>query len=304
MSSDLLVLPPGYGMRRLGLSELRERDDLMHLLHVYEPPRLRGERRYLIGVDAAGGLGQDRSVVEVVRDGTLHEPAEQVAEFVSDQVSPTELAYVIYAVGQWYQDDNKVPALVAIELTDHGLSTQSTLQLHLGYPYLYRWEYMNAADPSKRWSTVAGWKTTVATRPLMLDKLRTAVTTLDPISNLPDLVTHSPLLHQEFQDFQTNGALWEAEAARGAHDDCVMALAIAVAVMWNLRAGETEPLDDRRRRRVEQTARQAAVEAQPRVPDWRNTPTSTEEMGAWVGDEPEDLDEQLYDPVRGPEIRW
>ncbi len=130
---DGLLLPKGYGFRRMPLVELRERTNLFDTLLIWEGPRRHGPRRYVIAVDVSDGLGQDRSVIEVARMGTIEEPAEQVAQYVSDQIAPMALAYVIQAIGQYYVDEDGVEALVAIECNNHGLSTQDTLQLHLGY---------------------------------------------------------------------------------------------------------------------------------------------------------------------------
>ncbi len=152
---DPLTLPKGYGFRPLRPGELTQRGSLLSLLSIWEAPRRRGPRRYIIGVDVADGLGQDRSVVEVIRAGTLHEPAEQVAEYVADDISPMQLAYVIQAVGEYYRDEDNVEAKVAIERNNHGLSTQDTLHLHLGYGHFYIWEYFDARDPSKRYATTS-----------------------------------------------------------------------------------------------------------------------------------------------------
>lgn len=292
------LLDGGYGFRRPSPGEVTARGSTLDLLVVWERPRVRGDRRYVLGVDVADGLGGgDRSVIEVVRLGSLHEPAEQVAEYVTDTTAPAALAYTIAAIGQYYRDEDGVEAKVAVEYTHHGLSTIDTLQLHLGYQNQYRWEYYDAADPARRFSTVLGWHTTPSTRPMLIDKLRSALTTLDPITGQPDLITHSPLLHDELQDFQTNGALWEAAAARGAHDDAVMALAIAYMVAYRLQAGESEPLDERRRRRSEQQALLTAASSTASRPDWRNTPATADDQDHWVsGEDEEDLDQQLYDP--------
>lgn len=300
MTPDPLLLPRGYGFRRVPLLDLRERTSLLDCLLVWEAPRTRGPRRYVIGVDVSDGLGQDRSVIEVARMGTIEEPTEEVAQYVSDRVSPVNLAYIVQAIGQYYRDEDAYEALVAVECNNHGLSTQDTLQLHLGYTHFYRWEYYDQADPSARYSNKIGWMTTPRTRPLLLDKFHTAITTRDPITHLPDYLTHSPLLHNELRDFQTEGALWEAEAARGAHDDCILAAAITNYVCWRLQAGEREPLEERRRRKSEQTAALLAASQQLIKPDWRNTPTTADEAKAFLGhdfsEDEEDLDSQLYDP--------
>jgi len=306
LSETPLLLPAGMGFRRPSSHELRERGHLLDCCVIWEPPRRVGQRRYVIGVDVSDGLGlgpddpkHDRSVIQVMRAGTIEQPAEQVAEYVTNTVAPVDLAYRVQALGDYYRDADGVEALVAIENNNHGLSTQDTLQLHLGYTHFYRWEYYDAADPSARYSTKIGWVTNARTRPILLDKFRTALTTRDEVTGLPDLVTHSALLHNELQDFQTDGALWEAEAARGAHDDALMAMAIAYYVGWRLQGGETAPLEDRRRRRSEQSARLLAAAQPGPKPDWRNTPSTTAEVEKYGGshtDEDGDLDEQLYDP--------
>lgn len=304
MSSAPLILPTGYGFRRPSADEVRTRGGL-DTLAIFEPPRRRGPRRYVISADVSDGLGLDRSSVDVIRAGTIEEPAEQVAHYLSDQVAPTALAYTIQALGEYYRDEDGVPALVAIECNNHGLSTQDTLQLHLGYAPFYIWEYYDAEDPARRYSTKIGWMTTTRTRPLLLAKFRDALVTTDPVTGLSDLILHSPWTLEELKDFQTEGALWEAAAARGAHDDCVMSVAIGYYVAWRLQAGETEPLEERRRRRSEQRALQATAaglaSGQITRRDWRNSPASSEDPPRWgtrgSDDDEEDLDLLLYDPT-------
>lgn len=299
MAADSFSLPAGFGFRRLSLDELRLRQDLLGTLQIFERPRPRGPRRYILGVDVSDGIGQDRSAIAVHRMGTIEEPEEQVALYVSDAITPQALALVVDAVGRLYTDDDHYEALVAIECNNHGLSTQDTLQLHCGYGHLYRWEYLDAADPKSRYSTKAGWVTTQRTRPMLLDKLYHSLTTLDPVTHLTDLLVHSSLLRAELADFQTEGALWEAEAARGAHDDVVMATAIAHYVAWRLQGGEQEPLSERRQRHhQEQAARVASAGPQAPKRDWRNTGCTLDEMHAGV----EEGDDSVYDGERGTPV--
>lgn len=303
-----LILPKGYGFSPVSPAELREQGSLLDMLLVWEPPRKRGHRRYVIGVDVSDGIGQDRSVIEVARMGTIDEPAEEVAQFVTESTSPTELAAIIFAVGKWYTDEDGIEAKVAVECNNHGLSTQDTLSIHLQYQNLFVWEFLDSADPASRFSTRIGWYTTSRTRPILLDKFHSALTTLDPITGLPDYVTHSPILHEELKDFQTQGGLWEAEAARGAHDDAVMAACITNYIAYRLQSGETEPLEERRRRRSEQALAQATAAAKSITPvDFRNTPATAEDQSRFSGqgsalDDEEDLDTQLYDPRSAAEV--
>jgi hypothetical protein len=160
--------------------------------------------------------------------------------------------------------------MAAIECNNHGISVQDTLQLHLGYRHFYIWEVLDQADPQKRWTTRMGWVTTPRTRPILLDQLYTGITTIDPITGYSDCRINSGFTLEEMRDFHTDGALWEAEAAKGAHDDCIIAAGIAHYVAWRLQGGETEPLADRRRRRAEEEKRRLRV-GQIATLDYRNT---------------------------------
>src|SRR5678816_3684951 len=133
-----LEIPKGHGFRKLQLLELRERPSLMDCLLVFEAPRRKGHTRYVLSADIADGIGQDRTSIDVIRLGTIEESAEQVAHFYSDSRTPTQAAYVLDALGHLYCDDDGYEALAAIETNNHRLSTQYTLQLHLGYTHVYR----------------------------------------------------------------------------------------------------------------------------------------------------------------------
>lgn len=298
LTDDLSYIPPGYGFRTLKAGELLERaqaGDLLEVFQVWEPP-LRGAR-YVLGVDVGEGLGQDRSVVDVLRLPTLARGEEQVAQYISDAVKPSELAFVIDAIGRYYCDDDGLEALAAIETNNCGLSTQDTLQLHLGYRHFYRWEVFDSINPSERFTKRIGWYTTPKSRPILLDYLHEALTTVDPLTGVTDLKVNSLWTIEDLSDFQTQTTLREAEAAAGAHDDCVMSLAIAHLVAWRLAGGEIEPLAERRRRRhaMEERARRLAGD-QAAARDFRNMAYTEQEAETWsdrreAGDPDRDEDE-------------
>lgn len=301
-TDNIAYIPAGYGFRPLGPGEMYDRaqsGELLNICQIWEPP-VRGHR-YVLSADVSDGIGQDRSVVDVLRMGTLDRIEEQVAQFISDKVKPRELAFVCDALGRYYCDDDGLEALAAVETNNHGLSTQDTLQLHLGYTHFYRWEVLDAIDPSARFTSKIGWYTTPRTRPIMLDHFHEAVTTFDPMTGLPDLRINSPWTLNELGDFQTEGALWEAEAARGAHDDCIMSLAIGHIVCWRLAGGEREPLDERRRRLHQMRQRQTRIEGdQAAQKDYRNMAYTEPEINQFAdraADAEEEM-EELHD-VRG-----
>jgi hypothetical protein len=296
------AIPPGFGFHRCSVPELRERSGskaLFGCLQMWQPPR-KGHR-YILGVDVGDGLGRDRSVCDVLRMGTLEEGEEQVAQFIADDVPPRQFAGIIEAIGNLYKWPEDREAMAAIECNNHGISVQDTLQLHLGYRHFYIWEVLDQADPVKRWTTRMGWMTTPRTRPILLDQLYTGITTIDPITGYSDCRVNSGFTLDEMRDFQTDGALWEAEAAKGAYDDCLIALGIAHYVAWRLLGGETEPLADRRRRRHEEEKRRLQLVDQ--VPlDYRNSDVTVDQQrdqqSLTLEDrrEAEDDAEWFYDP--------
>jgi hypothetical protein len=267
-------VPPGYGFRRLSPEQLREMPSLRKsALAIWEYPRLRGSRRYVLGVDVADGLGQDYSIIDVIRQPTIEEPAEQVAQYCSNVVDAKALAFICDAIGRYYCDGDGIEALAAIETNNHGLATQDTLQLHLGYGHFYRWEYADAAEMDRRYSTRIGWMTSPRTRPMLLAYFHGAVTSFDPITTLPDFVLNSPITRSELRHLVTETTLGEAEAARGQHDDAIMAGAIGYYVAWRMAGGETEPIADRRRRKA--ALDQLAAKGEQPVADWRNSPATS-----------------------------
>jgi len=284
LAHDLAPVPPGYGFRRLDKSQLASLPNLRHsVLAIWEYPRPRGARRYVMSIDVSDGLGQDYSVVDVIRQPTIEESCEQVAQYVTNTLDPKALAFIADAIGRYYHDQDGVEAMAAIETNNHGLATQDTLQLHLGYSHFYVWEYADAASPERRYSTRIGWMTSPRTRPLLLASYYGAITSFDPVSSLPDFILNSPLTRGELRHFITQSTIGEAEAARGQHDDCVMASAIGYYVAWRMAGGEIEPIAERRRRKaaLDQLNRE---KGQP-LPDYRNSPTTTEEADDLVGED-------------------
>jgi hypothetical protein len=256
-----LQIPAGYGFHKLHPTELAEQPSMDGLLQIWEHPRTRGERRYVVSVDVADGIGLDRSVIDVTRVGTVEEPEEQVAQYLSRYIIPYDLAFVIFSIGNLYTDHDHYQARVAIETNNHGSSTQENLQLHLGYSHFFRWEYIDSADARKRFSNKIGWQTNSQTRPTILDHYYRALTQLDPVTGLPDYVVNSPFTMDEWRDFRTEtGRLADAEAARGAHDDCIMAGAIGHYVCWKWLGGELEPISERRHRKYERLAAEALAQ--------------------------------------------
>ena len=276
--SDLVTLPAGYGLRSLSAAERLELGDFLEdYLLVWEVPR-RGHR-YVVGVDVSDGINLDRSVIDVTRVATIEEPDEQVAQFVTSQIDPVDLAYYIDVIGRFYCDDDKFEALVAIEVNNHGLATQAELARHCGYQHFFVWQYEDKRNPANRYSSNIGWYTSSRTRGIILTRFRRAITALDPLTGQPDYQINSPFTMEELKDFQTDGALVEAAASAGATDDCIMAAAISVHVAQTLYLETSEPLAEARHRLAAERLRAQTLAAHLAMRrDYINTDASVGEM--------------------------
>lgn len=264
-----IEIPPGYGIRPLSKDIWGGTDftdprscevALMDKLLIWEPPR--PHHHYIVGVDVSDGLGMDRSVIDVMRAPTISEPAEQVAQFVTEKIEPVALAYVIDPIGRFYRDDDENEALLAIETNNHGLGTQAELQGHLGYSNFYVWQKFDIRNPARRFSSSFGWSTNRRTRPMMIDFFRNALENVDQLTGTGDVILNSPFTISELRDFQAPAGMpaFMAEAAPGAHDDCLFAAMIALYVCHIERFTEDEPINEKRRRLNEQKLRKDFVE--------------------------------------------
>jgi hypothetical protein len=187
-----------------------QRDDPMQLenaaevrdqgrLRIWWPPQRGNE--YILGVDpAGGGSAGDFSCAEVIERQTGLQCAELHGHF-----PPAVMAARIAALGREYNN-----ALIAVERNNHGHGVLAHLAASEGYAHIY--EQRNQA----------GWLTSSMTRPRMIEEFAAM------LANAPQLFTSARLL-AECRTFirRQDGS---PAAAQGAHDDCVMAMAIALAV--------------------------------------------------------------------------
>ena len=168
-------------------------------LSVWLPARK--ESQYIIGVDAAGGgTDGDFACAQVIDRKMGLQCAELHGHF-----PPQELAWRVAKLAHEYNG-----ALLVVERNNHGHAVLAHLTTNLGYTNIY----MQGQQ--------AGWLTSVATRPPMIENLAAL------LSEAAERFSSQRLLN-ECRTFvrKLDGA---PAAASGAHDDCVMAMAIAQAV--------------------------------------------------------------------------
>ena len=167
-------------------------------------------RAYVAAVDpAGGGLEGDYSAVQVIDVETGMQCAELRAK-----LTVLETARAATSLAREYGD-----ALVAVERNNHGSGVLAHLRGVCGYQNLYQ---QGGQD---------GWLTTTISRPRIMGLLGSALVETPGIF-------YSERLLRECRSFvrHQNG---RAEAQAGEHDDCVMSMAIALAVREELLSGGT-----------------------------------------------------------------
>ena len=163
-------------------------------------------KQYVIGVDpAGGGTDGDYSCAQVIEVSSGMQIAELHGHF-----APQELAARVMVLAQKYND-----ALVAVERNNHGHAVIAHLTMSQGYINLYK------SDGQ------LGWLTTVVSRPRMLKHFRLFLVH-------GSHMFQSPRLLEECRTF-IRYADGSCSAAPGAHDDTVIAMAIAQSVRAELR---------------------------------------------------------------------
>jgi hypothetical protein len=159
------------------------------------------DKEYLIGVDTAGGGADgDFAAVQVIE----RETGLQCAE-LRERLGTLELARVAAALGREFGG-----ATIAVERNNHGAGVLAYLDAVHHYANVYE-------DDG-----VAGWLTSAGSKPGMVSRMGAL------LAEQPQLFFSKRLL-AECRTFVT-GASGKTGAANGAHDDCLMAMAIAQAV--------------------------------------------------------------------------
>lgn len=159
----------------------------------------RRERQYIVGVDPAGGGTEgDYACAQVVDRKTTMQCAELHGHY-----SPRELALKVIELGRMYND-----ALLVVERNNHGHGVLANLRA-AGYQNVFR-------DGEQD-----GWLTSAVSRPAMIENLAAS------LAVKPELFQSERLLAEcrTFVRRRDGGS----GGGSGSHDDCVMAMAIALA---------------------------------------------------------------------------
>lgn len=228
---------------------------------------------YAIGVDPAEGVGQDRSVCEVIKIGNLHHPDVQVAEFTCDFLDPIFFADIVNIVGRFYHDDEGSEAFATIECNAPcGDTLVNDLRSRLDYGNLFIWKAYDRI--TNMYTNKYGWWTNKTTRPKIIARGLHAF-------SQKDLIVHSTYLLDEMADFERDHFIAKAKAKHGRHDDRIMALLIGY---WGAHDDEWisgEDIGEQRRLRGlagEMQEVMATQQAAGRRADFQNTAITYDDM--------------------------
>jgi|GEM_PF-229754 len=192
-----------YDNDGLRLSNINWVDDAEGLIRIYRQPRQ--GYPYVIGGDTAGD-GSDSFVAQAIDNSD----GGQAAVLRRGRLDEDIYARQVYCLGVYYNE-----ALVGIEAN---YSTYPVMELErLRYPRQYVRETID--DYTHAPKTSYGFLTTPKTRPVVIAGLIKAVREDIGLINDRDTL-HEMLTFVRNEDFRP-------EAELGAHDDCIMALAIA-----------------------------------------------------------------------------
>lgn len=189
-------------------------------LFVWEPPQ--DDIVYGQGVDTGDGLGEDGSVIEMLRKGTPLAYPAQVAEFASPYIKAFQLWPMTLALACWYSTFNskvgkRVQIRSAIECRTNGEAVQHEMQKR-GWWNFHPWKrYDNRRPIADGKVHKLGVFTNEWFRSQMMDYI---LTLLDEES----LDIFSPWFIDEMASIERDPDEQKAQASYGEHDDRFMAL--------------------------------------------------------------------------------
>jgi len=168
----------------------------------------RSGEEYVIGVDVAEGLaGGDWSVMAVVEKSSL-----QLAALWRGHMDPDLLGREAVLLARYYQG-----ALLAPEANNHGIAVVNAIRRE-NYGRMYRQRDPDTGKLSERW----GFSTTSRTKPLAINLLAKLIR--EGAERLQDALLIGECMSYAYDE------KGHSNAQPGCHDDCVMAMAIAVSV--------------------------------------------------------------------------
>lgn len=249
LGDDLVLKPLRF---QIGTNE-----DPTGKIIVWEHPKENEE--YGIGGDTSMGVGQDSTVFEGLRKGTMHSNDCQVFEFANPWINALQALPWCHALAKWYTvrvNGTLRQPLFCIETAAGGYLLQLELR-KLRWARFHKW--MRAYDSQvldKSKTKLLGWATTGWSRDGLISKL------LEYIGG-GWININSPWFVGEMEDLESDEDRWKIAAAQGKHDDRIMALAMILFSLHDLEIRGTRPTIARQRVQSQEEAGKPALWTPP-----------------------------------------
>jgi len=180
---------------------------------------------YGVGVDTGDGIGQDGSVCEGLRKGTLSENDKQVFEMASPYINALSLWPWSYALGSYYAtlppshlslDGSKLQPRAVIDCLKAGEAVQHEMRKR-GWWNFHQWMRMDDKKLRIGKNTKIGFFSNQWARSWMLEQVQTFI-------NNGWIDIFSPMFIGEMESLEKDEYQQSARAAFGGHDDRIVSI--------------------------------------------------------------------------------
>jgi len=193
----------------------------MGKIFIWEMPK--DGSTYGLGVDTSKGIGQDRSVIQVLRKATIDLPPRQCAEFAHDYVSANDLSPWVHCLAKIFsvkRDDEICQPKLIIETNNGGDACQLAMR-KLGWYNFHNWERYDKKKSDEGKANFLGFIMVEWARELVVGGLIKALK-----DSLIDI--DSPWLIEEMAQLEKNDEKRRIEAGGKGHDDRFMSLGMVL----------------------------------------------------------------------------
>lgn len=185
---------------------------------------------YGLGIDTADGVGKDRTVIEILRKGSIYGPTKQVGEFASSKMNALDAVPFALALGTYYavEDSNgdvRQPRM-AIECRGHGDQAQNMLRI-LGWRNFHPW--VDRQLDSRQIDLSRYHKIGVFTNQWFRAGL---IEMLTKMIRDCEIEICSPFFVREMQSLEGDEFTQSLRAGYGGHDDRILALGFILVSLY------------------------------------------------------------------------
>lgn len=207
---------------------LEDESSAIDKIYLWEHP-MRGFE-YGLGIDTSDGIGKDRTVIEILRKGSIHGPTRQVGEFASSKMNALDSVPFALALGTYFSVEDEHGAKrqprMAIECRGHGDQAQNILRM-LGWWNFHPWNDRKIDDRHPKLDRFN--KLGVFTNQWFRAGL---IEMLTKMLRDGEIEICSPFFVREMQSLEGDEFSQALRASYGGHDDRILALGFILVSLY------------------------------------------------------------------------